>query len=170
MLSGKKGLSGIRGEHRGLRNASYLVAPSGLFTKTPMREASSGLLKLELSRLGLPSRPTCCFSSKDRETWSPVTHFSCVAYTPHTSRSKMANAPCHLPAPPAVVTGGGQAPFRNVCSSAFGVEVGNLQLLPPMKQSMTQRIKFSVSCPHGWCCNTPVVSKALSRALVSAKP
>lgn len=99
LLSGKKGLSGIRGEHRGPRNASHLVAPSGLFTKTPVREASSGLLKLELSRPGLPSRPTCCFSSKERETWSPVTHFSCVAYTPHTSRSKMANAPCHLPAP-----------------------------------------------------------------------
>lgn len=170
LLSGKKGLSGGWGDHRGLRNVSYLVAPSGLFTKTPMKEASSGLLKLELSRPGFPSRPTRCFSSKELETWSPVTHLSCVAYTAHTSRSKMANPPSTIQPPPATVTGGGQTPSGNVCSSAFGVEVRNPQLLPPMKQSMTQRRKFSISYPHGWCRNLLVVSKALSHALVLPKP
>lgn len=149
----------------------HLVAPTPLLTKTPTREASSGLLKLELSRPGLPSRPTCCFSSKKLETWSPVTHFSCVAYTAHTSRSKMASAPCCPPAPTSQGHGWGwgkgQTPCGNVCSSAFSVR--NPQLLPPMKQSMTQRIKFSISFPRSWCCNTLVVSKALSRALVFPK-
>lgn len=73
-----------------------------------------------------------------------------VLPTHHTRQGlKWQMLPATFQPPPAMVTGGDRAPCGNVCNSAFGVEVRNPQLLPPMKQSMTQRMKFSISCPHG---------------------
>ena len=59
------------------------------------RKPSAQVPRLELAST---SETTLCFSSRELGTQSPVTHHSCVAYTAHTSRSKMASAPC--PAPP----------------------------------------------------------------------
>ena len=72
------------------------------------RKPSAQVPRLELAP---PSETTLCFSSRELGTQSPVTHHSCVAYTAHTSRPKMASAPCPAPhLPPGQTPWGCRAP------------------------------------------------------------
>lgn len=140
MFFWKKSQKGGREGQRGHLNDSHRTFCYCQIPR-PQPESSPGPLKLELAGPLLPSEMTLCFSSREQGTQSPVTHYhSSVAYTAHTSRSKVASVPCPLPLcrpPPSW----GQKPWGNVHSST------NLQLLPPLKQSMTQRIEFSTSHP-----------------------
>lgn len=90
------------------------------------------------------------FSSRELGTQSPVTHHSCVAYTAHTSRSRMASAPC--PPPPPHPPPPSPASRSDTLKEGIRLhlELGSQEPRAPPScetQSMTQRIKFSTFYP-----------------------